>query len=251
MFPTARMRAIPCPGRPRGHVAPAGSRRRIACSGILWAVRPGSPERGAVRSPPMRLSAIVPTHERPHALRRCLETLQRQSLDGSQFEVIVVDDGSRSDLGALVERIGRAGPVPMRFHRQPLGGLNRARNRGIEVAQRRGRGFARRRHAGRSRLGAGAGASVRGPALRGRRRPHRSRARRVRSRIGSPCATTTSVHTTSARAADGSSAVIRSPSAPTARCAAQRSPWSVPSSPAWIGSAVRWSPTAIRSSSAV
>ncbi len=80
------------------------------------------------------LSAIVPTHDRPAVLRRCLETLQAQDVDRSEFEVVVVDDGSRSDITAVVGAVAAAGPIPMRCERQPMTGLNAARNRGVAAA---------------------------------------------------------------------------------------------------------------------
>lgn len=82
----------------------------------------------------MKLSAIIPTYERPDALRRCLETLQAQDLDASQLEVVVVDDGSRSDIGGVVAAVSAQGPIPMRYERQELAGLNSARNRGAAAA---------------------------------------------------------------------------------------------------------------------
>jgi glucosyl-dolichyl phosphate glucuronosyltransferase len=83
----------------------------------------------------MRLSAIVPTHNRPVALRQCLETLRVQEIAPSAFEVIVVDDGSSSDIGAVVAAVSDHGPIEMRCERQPLTGLNGARNRGVSVAR--------------------------------------------------------------------------------------------------------------------
>jgi len=87
---------------------------------------------------PLRLSVIVPTHERPEALRRCLETLRAQDLARERFEVLVVDDGSRSDIAAVVDSVAAAGAVAgavaMRCERQPNGGLNSARNRGAQAA---------------------------------------------------------------------------------------------------------------------
>lgn len=82
----------------------------------------------------MRLSAIVPTHDRPGALRACLETLREQTVAPEQLEVIVVDDGSSSDVAAVVSDAGAGAPVPMRCESQPPTGLNGARNRGVAVA---------------------------------------------------------------------------------------------------------------------
>lgn len=81
----------------------------------------------------MRLSVIVPTHERPDALRRCLETLRDQTASPDRLEVVVVDDGSTTDMRAVVTSVADAGLVAMRCARQELGGLNRARNHGAEL----------------------------------------------------------------------------------------------------------------------
>lgn len=82
----------------------------------------------------MRLSAIIPTHNRPAALRACLATLQRQDADPDAVEVVVVDDGSEEEMAALVAEVARTGPIPMRCERQPTSGLNAARNRGTAVS---------------------------------------------------------------------------------------------------------------------
>jgi GT2 family glycosyltransferase len=82
----------------------------------------------------MRLTAIVPTHDRPDALRACLDTLRQQDLDPKRLEVVVVDDGSASDIVGLVDAVARGSRVAIRCERQPLGGLNAARNRGAAAA---------------------------------------------------------------------------------------------------------------------
>jgi glucosyl-dolichyl phosphate glucuronosyltransferase len=82
----------------------------------------------------MRLSVIIPTHDRPGALGRCLETLQAQDVDRGAIEVIVVDDGSEADIAEVVASVASAGGIDMRCERQQLGGLNAARNRGAALA---------------------------------------------------------------------------------------------------------------------
>jgi glycosyltransferase involved in cell wall biosynthesis len=47
-------------------------------------------------------SIIVPTYNRPHQLRRCLDALAAQDFDPESFEVIVADDGSRTPLRRVV-----------------------------------------------------------------------------------------------------------------------------------------------------
>jgi glycosyltransferase involved in cell wall biosynthesis len=84
----------------------------------------------------MRLTAIVPTHNRPGTLRDCLETLRDQEIAPSSFEVVVVDDGSPAEAGIerIVQEVARLGQVEMRCERIDLSGLNGARNRGAAVA---------------------------------------------------------------------------------------------------------------------
>ena len=89
----------------------------------------------AYPAPAMRLTAIVPTHNRPDVLRQCLETLAAQDIEPSALEVVVVDDGSPSDIAAVVAGVSDHGAIEMRCERQELTGLNGARNRGASVAR--------------------------------------------------------------------------------------------------------------------
>jgi glycosyltransferase involved in cell wall biosynthesis len=79
-------------------------------------------------------SVVIPTFERPETLRQVLEALGRQA--GSvDFEVIVVDDGSRD---ATPERLRALDPpYPFRSFRQENSGPAAARNRGVEEARGR------------------------------------------------------------------------------------------------------------------
>jgi glycosyltransferase involved in cell wall biosynthesis len=77
------------------------------------------------------LSVVIPTYRRPALLRRCLESLDAQTLPRAQFEVVVVDDGSGDEstdvLAAYADRV--------RAYVQPRnGGPAAARNRGIREA---------------------------------------------------------------------------------------------------------------------
>lgn len=83
----------------------------------------------------MRLTAIVPTHDRPAELRRCLETLRDQAVDSDALEVLVVDDGSPTPLAPLVAEVSASSPIAMRCERQALSGLNTGRNRGAAAAR--------------------------------------------------------------------------------------------------------------------
>ncbi|QDV38459.1 glycosyltransferase family 2 protein [Tautonia plasticadhaerens] len=73
------------------------------------------------------LSVVVPVRDGGDAFRRCLRALRETS--GADFELIVVDDGSRDDSAALAEE---AGAVVVR-HDRPLGPAA-ARNDGARAA---------------------------------------------------------------------------------------------------------------------
>jgi GT2 family glycosyltransferase len=77
------------------------------------------------KPPPM--SVVIPTHERPDDLTRCLESLAGVRNDG--HEVIVVDNGAvTTRTAAVVERFG------VRCLTEPTPGANRARNLGWAAA---------------------------------------------------------------------------------------------------------------------
>jgi glycosyltransferase involved in cell wall biosynthesis len=78
-----------------------------------------------------RFTVVVPTRDRPGSLARCLEAVGHQDVEG-EFEVVVVDDGSRAaeDVAAVVGSNGRA-----RLVRTPPGGSAQARNRGVRAAR--------------------------------------------------------------------------------------------------------------------
>ena len=74
------------------------------------------------------ISVVVCTRDRPERLAACLAALA--ALDYPEFEVVVVDNAPTDDrTRAVAERFG------VRWIVEPLPGLDRARNRGIEAAQ--------------------------------------------------------------------------------------------------------------------
>ncbi|ANY82189.1 glycosyltransferase (plasmid) [Microvirga ossetica] len=73
------------------------------------------------------VSVIIPHLNEPDDLRRCLRALDAQKADGFNFEIIVVDNGSRE----LPEEICAG----VKLERELIPGPGPARNRGAEVAR--------------------------------------------------------------------------------------------------------------------
>lgn len=80
----------------------------------------------------LRASVIVPTCNRRALLLQTLSSLEQQSVDCRQFEVLVVVDGATDGTAdALAHWSGR---LNLRWIEVENGGLARARNRGAEIA---------------------------------------------------------------------------------------------------------------------
>jgi glycosyltransferase involved in cell wall biosynthesis len=77
-------------------------------------------------------SVVIPVYDRAAPLRRALESVLAQSCQ--DFEIVVVDDGSRDDPRHVVESFGDR---RIRFLRQDNRGGGAARNAGIDAAQGR------------------------------------------------------------------------------------------------------------------
>jgi GT2 family glycosyltransferase len=87
-----------------------------------------APEVGLARAP--RVSVVVATYNGGATLRETLETLGR--LRYPDYEVIVIDDGSKDDSAAIAREF-LSNPI-YRLIQQENRGLSAARNRGIEAA---------------------------------------------------------------------------------------------------------------------
>ncbi|MDY6945264.1 MAG: glycosyltransferase family A protein [Pseudomonadota bacterium] len=75
------------------------------------------------------VSVIIPTYNRAALLREAVESALQQTY--SPIEVVVVDDGSTDDTGAVMQEFGER----IRYSRRPNGGVNAARNVGIKQAK--------------------------------------------------------------------------------------------------------------------
>ena len=88
----------------------------------------------------MKLSIIVPIYNVAPYLRKCVDSLLTQDI--SDYEIILVDDGSTDDSGAIADELvdafrlsPLASRLEMRVIHQSNSGLSEARNTGIKAAQ--------------------------------------------------------------------------------------------------------------------
>jgi glycosyltransferase involved in cell wall biosynthesis len=103
--------------------------RAAARDGLRSAARRPLPDGVA---PVGSVSVIVCVRDQPQALDACLGRLTRlHAPEGTALEIVVVDNGSDETMAALVGRHGGPSPIPVRYLREPLPGLSRARNRGV------------------------------------------------------------------------------------------------------------------------
>jgi GT2 family glycosyltransferase len=79
------------------------------------------------------LSVVIPTHERPEQLTRCLEALARQDYPRERFSLVVVDDGSPTPVSEVLA--GTDGPLRVDLIRQRNAGPAAARNAGARRAR--------------------------------------------------------------------------------------------------------------------
>jgi glycosyltransferase involved in cell wall biosynthesis/GT2 family glycosyltransferase len=84
---------------------------------------------------PLEISVVIPTRDRWPVLRRTLESLEAQDLDGVAAETIVVDNGSRDGSLEQAEAWAAAGgPLAARVVREARPGAGAARNAGAREA---------------------------------------------------------------------------------------------------------------------
>ena len=81
----------------------------------------------------MKLSVIVPVYNVEAYLRKCVDSLLNQDLPASEYEIVLVDDGSTDGSGALCDTLAAA-RGNIRVIHQENRGLSGARNTGIAAA---------------------------------------------------------------------------------------------------------------------
>lgn len=89
-------------------------------------------------TPPVRVSAVVPTYQRPDLLERCLAALQCQTLPPDNYDIIVCDDGPSEQAHNVVRQAAAAlphGPVIHYLEITGTQGPAAARNRGWRHAR--------------------------------------------------------------------------------------------------------------------
>lgn len=78
------------------------------------------------------ISIIIPTCNRADTLIKTLSSIEKQNPPGVDFEVIVVDDGSKDNTAKQVEDFKKNTKINFRYYYQDNNGPASARNSGIE-----------------------------------------------------------------------------------------------------------------------
>jgi len=82
---------------------------------------------------PIKISVIVPTYNRSQFLKKVLDSLLSQTLEKPDYEIIVVDDGSKDNTLSFLNSVNTQ--CNFRFERQENTGLSAARNHGASFAK--------------------------------------------------------------------------------------------------------------------
>lgn len=82
--------------------------------------------------PEPRISVIVPVYNTEQYLHRCIDSILGQTF--TDFELLLVDDGSKDNSGAICDEYAARDPRIRVFHK-PNGGVSSARNVGLDNAR--------------------------------------------------------------------------------------------------------------------
>lgn len=83
----------------------------------------------------MQASFVIPTYNRSYVLPKCIEALLDQNFVKSEFEIIVIDDGSTDDTEEVVKGFMKDSKVEIKYFKQENGGQGVARNFGVREAR--------------------------------------------------------------------------------------------------------------------
>lgn len=86
-------------------------------------------------APERLVSTIIPVHNRPALLGEAVASVLAQT--HRPIEILIVNDGSVDDTGAVAEQLARESRDPIRVIHQRNGGPGAARQRGLEASQGR------------------------------------------------------------------------------------------------------------------
>lgn len=78
----------------------------------------------------MKVSVIIPTHDRVHSLKQAIDSVVEQSISAN--EIIVVDDTGSKNTKSLVESYNN---IPITFIHNPNNGASSSRNLGAKLAK--------------------------------------------------------------------------------------------------------------------
>lgn len=79
------------------------------------------------------LSVVICTYNRADLLKMTLESINKQTLDKADYEVIIIDDGSSDNTKEIAELF--SGRLPLKYFFQNNAGLASAKNHGVYASQ--------------------------------------------------------------------------------------------------------------------
>ena len=82
----------------------------------------------------LKISVIIPTYNRIDILKKSLSHYEKQTLPLTDFEILVIDDGSIDNTSSLILKVIQDSDLSIKFLQQNHKGANAARNQGIHHA---------------------------------------------------------------------------------------------------------------------
>ena len=77
------------------------------------------------------ITIFTPTYNREKLLKRCYESLEKQS--DKNFKWLVIDDGSKDDTKKMIEKIKEKATFEIKYIYQKNGGKHRAHNKAVDI----------------------------------------------------------------------------------------------------------------------